>query len=139
MLLSTFYVETVSGDVPFTDVDKNAWYADVVATAYDLGITKGMGDGTFGIGQKILRADMVVLAARLAEAKGVVIKKSNEAKIFTDFPEIPAYAYDNVVSFQQAGLVNGDETGRFNPKNKLTRAEAAVFFWNIFNFIERQI
>ncbi len=139
MLLATFYIETEEGTVPFMDVKNGQWYTKVVATAYELGITNGMGDGRFGIGENIIRADMVALAARLANAQGITIKKENEAKVFADFPEIPAYAYDDVVAFQQAGLIQGDEAGKFNPNNKLTRAEAAVFFWNMFNFIERQI
>jgi len=139
MLLDTFYVNKEGGSVPFTDVMQGQWYSDVVATAYGLNVTKGMGDGTFGIGESIIRADMVVMASRLAATKGVTIKKSNVAVVFKDFPAIPAYAYNDVIAFQQAGLVQGDETGKFNPENKLTRAEAAVFFWNLFNYIERQI
>ncbi len=139
MLLATFYVETERGATPFGDVAVGQWYTDVVATAYALGVTNGKGDGTFGIGENIIRADMVVLAARLAEARGVTIQKNVEAEIFADFTQIPQYAYANVVGFQMAGLVQGDETGSFNPHNNLTRAEAAVFFWNIFNYIERQI
>lgn len=139
MLLATFYIEAEGGTVPFTDVKNGQWYSNVVATAYKLGITNGKGDGTFGIGEDIIRADMVALAARLAKARGIVIKKENEAKIFTDFPKIPSYAYDDVVAFQQTGLIQGDESGSFNPDKQLTRAEAAVFFWNIFNFIDSQI
>ena len=139
MLLSTFYIETENGATPFADVKNGQWYSDVVATAYALGITNGKGDGTFGIGENIIRADMVALAARLAENEGITIKKNVEAKIFTDFTLIPQYAYADVVGFQMAGLVQGDETGSFNPQNNLTRAEAAVFFWNIFNYIERQL
>ncbi len=139
MLLDTFYVDKTSGSVPFADVKAGQWYSDVVSTAYGLNVTKGMGDGTFGIGENILRADMVVMASRLAASKNITIKKSNVAVVFEDFPAIPDYAYNDVIAFQQAGLVQGDEAGKFNPGNNLTRAEAAVFFWNLFNYIERQI
>ena len=139
MLLKTFYIEPKSGDAPFSDVKSGEWYTDVVSTAYELGITNGIGDGSFGIGQKIVRADMVVMASRLAAKKQFVIEKSNEVKVFADFSDIPEYAYNDVVAFQQAGLVNGDDAGHFNPVNQLTRAEAAVFFWNIFQYIESQI
>ncbi len=139
MLLATFYIESENGTTPFTDVLDGQWYSDIVATAYALGITNGKGDGSFGIGESIIRADMVALAARLADAEDITIQKNLEAKIFTDYTQIPQYAYADVVGFQQAGLIQGDETGSFNPHKNLTRAEAAVFFWNIFNYIESQI
>ena len=135
MLLKTFGVEIKPGNVPFADVDKNAWYADVVATAYELGITNGMGDGTFGVGENIIRTDMVVLAARLAQKLDVSIPQKEAAVIFGDYTTIPAYGYEAVVAFQQADFLNGDENGNFNPMNNTTRAEAAVFFWSLYGAI----
>jgi len=136
VLLKTMNVEIKSGTVPFSDVDPNEWYADVVATAYSLGITNGMGDGRFGVGEKVVRADMVVLAARLARKLGKNIEKKEAATIFADYAIIPDYAYEDVVAFQQADLINGDESKNFNPAENTTRAEAAVFFWNIFSTIK---
>lgn len=135
MLLKTFGVEIKSGTTSFTDVDENAWYADVVATAYELGITNGMGDGRFGVGEKIIRADMVVLAARLANKLDVSIPQKEAAVIFNDYTTIPVYAYEAVVAFQQADFLNGDENGNCNPVNNTTRAEAATFFWNLYSAI----
>lgn len=135
MLLKTFGVEIKSGNVPFTDVDSNEWYADVVATAYELGITNGMGDGTFGIGKKIIRTDMVVLAARLAQKLEISIPQNEAAVIFADYTTIPDYGYEAVVAFQQATFLKGDENGNFNPMNNTTRAEAAVFFWSLYSAI----
>ena len=57
------------------------------------------------------------------------------AVIFEDYAEIPDYAYEAVVEFQQADFINGDTNGYFNPVNNTTRAEAAVFFWNIYEYI----
>ena len=86
-----------------------------------------------------MRADMVVLASRLADRCGVYISEKLAGKVFSDYAEIPEYAYNDVVRFQQAGVVQGDETGAFNPYGELTRAEAAVFFWNVFGLSENQI
>ena len=57
------------------------------------------------------------------------------AVIFEDYAEIPDYAYESVVEFQQANFINGDTNGYFNPTEFTTRAEAAVFFWNIYDYI----
>ncbi len=139
MLLRTYYIEQIKGTTSFSDVDKNGWYYDTVCTASSLGITNGMGDGRFGIGENIIRADMVVLASRLSDRSGIYIKEELAGKVFTDYSTIPEYAYEDVVRFQQAGVIQGDEAGAFNPYGELTRAEAAVFFWNVFKLIENQI
>ena len=139
MLLKTYYIEQIKGTTSFSDVDKNQWYYDTVCTASALGITNGMGDGRFGIGENIIRADMVVLASRLSDRSGIYIREELAGKVFSDYASIPEYAYNDVVRFQQAGVIQGNETGAFNPKGELTRAEAAVFFWNIFKLIENQI
>lgn len=139
MLLATLYIETKSGAVPFSDVETNQWYTNVVATAYELGIANGYGDGTFGVGQNIIRADMVVLASRLLSKQNIAIEKNVVAKVFADYDTIPGYAYNDVTQMQQAGLVQGDNEGKFNPMKPVTRAEAAVFFWNIFSMIEARI
>ncbi len=135
MLLKTFGVEIKSGTTPFSDVADGAWYSDVVATAYSLGITNGMGDGRFGVGEKIIRADMVVLASRLAKQLDVSIPQNEAAVIFNDYTKIPDYSYEAVVAFQQSDILNGDENGNFNPMENTTRAEAAVFFWSLYSAI----
>ncbi len=136
ILLKTYGIEAQAGYVSFTDVDQNAWYADVVATAYEMGITNGMGNSIFGIGQKITRTDAVVLAARTAEKMGVFFPQKEKAKIFDDHIDIPEYGYEYIVAFQQADFINGDTSGKFNPLNPVTRAEAAVIFWNIFSYVD---
>lgn len=135
VLLKTYGIKIKSGSAPFSDVAPDAWYCDVVATAYEMGITNGIGGGKFGIGQNISRADMVVLASRLAHSLEINIPQVEVAVIFEDYAEIPDYAYEAVVEFQQANFINGDTNGYFNPADNTTRAEAAVFFWNIYDYI----
>lgn len=139
MLLATFYVDTEKVEAPFSDITSGAWYCDVVGTAYKKGITKGMGDGTFGIGAMITRADMVVLASRLMKEQKLIYKMDTAAVIFADSLDIPEYAYGDVSEFQQAGFVKGDDKGCFNPTNNVTRAEAAVMFWNIYSTVDTQL
>jgi len=136
LLLKTYGVDIQAGYVSFSDVDDGAWYADVVATAYELGITNGIGGNQFGIGQKITRTDAVVLAARTAEKLGISFPHKEKAKIFDDHIDIPEYGYNYIVAFQQADFINGDTEGRFNPINPVTRAEAAVIFWNIIGYVK---
>ena len=48
-----------AGGVGFSDVDPNAYYAIPVMWANENGITKGMGDGTFGVAELCIRAHAV--------------------------------------------------------------------------------
>jgi len=134
--LNAYGVEVKSGTSAFSDVDASAWYNDVIYTGVNMGIINGIGDNKFGTGQNISRVDMVVMAARAAEKLGIKFAQTEKAVIFADYTTIPEYGYNYVVMFQQADFINGDDTGNFNALNDLTRAEAAVLFWNIVSYLD---
>ena len=48
---------------------------------------------------------------------------------FSDADEISDYAKDAVEKLSAAGIINGDESGKFNPKQSATRAETAKILW----------
>ncbi len=136
ILLRLFDVKTENYDMSaFSDVDENAWYAELVATAYAKGIVKGYGDGRFGIGDNITRADMAVMILRMAKQAGINLDPVEKLIIFNDFADIPEYAYYDICVLQQANILNGDENGCFNATQPLTRAEAAVAFYGIFDIV----
>ncbi len=136
ILLNAYSVEVQSGKTSFSDVDASAWYNDVIYTGVNMGIINGIGNNKFGTGQNISRVDMVVMAARAAEKLGIKFAQIEKAVIFEDYTTIPEYGYNYVVMFQQADFINGDDTGNFNALNDLTRAEAAVLFWNIVSYLD---
>ena len=49
----------------FTDVAPNAWYAENVSTAYEIGLVKGTSSTTFGVSGNITIAETLALAARI--------------------------------------------------------------------------
>lgn len=51
----------------FTDVDPNAWYAEAVTRAAELGIVEGVGDGKFEPDRAITRAEAAAMCVRLYE------------------------------------------------------------------------
>ncbi len=137
ILFRLFNVEAkTNSTVTFTDVDPNAWYAQTVAMAYETGIVKGYGDGRFGIGDNITRADMAIMILRMCEQQGVNLDPVEEAIVFNDYADIPEYAYYGIGVLQQANILNGDDYGNFNALQNVTRAESAVAFYNIFNMIK---
>ncbi len=140
MLLRLFEVEANNaGSVTFADVDAGAWYADTVSTAYTMGIVKGYGDGEFGIGDSITRADMAIMIYRMCEVQGVSLEAVEKAVLFNDYDKIPEYAYNQIGILQQADIINGDDKGNFNAVNPVTRAEAAVALNGVFGKIKNLV
>lgn len=140
MLLRLFEIEVNNaGAYTFTDVESGAWYVDTVATAYSMGIVKGYGDGKFGIGDSITRADMAIMIYRMCEVQGVSLAAVEKAILFNDYDKIPEYAYEQIGILQQADIINGDDKGNFNAVNPVTRAEAAVALNGVFGKIKNLI
>jgi hypothetical protein len=60
-------IESTDLKVPFTDVPKTAWYHDLVATAYKLGIVNGRDTVSFEPDMSISRAEAAMIAVRIME------------------------------------------------------------------------
>lgn len=115
----------VNGKSTLKDVEAGTWYADAVNWAIASGIVLGYEDGTFRPDRSITREETVTLIVRFADAKKVELKKTVEAKNFTDAASISDYAKDAVRRCAEAGILGGYEDGSFRPQNQITRAEAA--------------
>ncbi len=113
---------------PFADVNDNDWFCDVVKTAFTNKLINGTSEATFSPNVTITREDAVLILYRALVNGG---KQFTETKAFADDAAIADYAKDAVAALGGAGIVNGDDTGAFNAKAELTRAEAAVIIYNI--------
>lgn len=60
-----FVVQSQYNSGLFADVDIKDWFSGNVATAYELGLMKGTGSGTFSPGNNVTLAETITLAARL--------------------------------------------------------------------------
>ena len=123
MILSAANIQVSNEAVSFADVDGSAWYAPYVATAYKLGIVKGIDENRFGIGENIQRQDMAVMADRMLalmekEAEGTALDYNDKA-------EISDYAVSAVENLAALEIMNGDENQNFLPRASATRAESA--------------
>lgn len=107
----------------FSDA-QDGWYAPYVALAEEKGLTKGMGDGTFGVGKPITRQDISLMISRMMIAANYTIDTREVA--FTDAGQISEYAKQAVFGLANAGVVNGYSDGSFGPQNSATRAETSV-------------
>lgn len=115
----------------FNDVKNDAWYAPYIYSAVSAGYIQGQSDDFFGVGQPIMRQDMVTILYR-------ALNKSTGAAVlsFTDTDNIAEYAKDAVAQLVGMGVINGYEDGSFKPRGTATRAEAAKVIWGVHESIK---
>lgn|GEM_PF-3174426 len=123
----------VSGANTFTDIAPTAWYADAVTWANAIGVVSGFGDGTFGSGGDITRAHLALILDNYANITGLHLPQNNPPMTFADTNQIPHYALDAIVRFNQAGIIGGYPDGSFAPGAGSTRAELATM---LYRFLE---
>lgn len=124
MLVGIFGLYNDKAENVFADISESDWCVKYVASAYEAGLTKGKGDGTFGKGDALTRQDMAVLASRCAEIAELELGKANDIS-FVDEAEFASYAKDGIYALSYAGIINGVGDGKFSPNAGCTRAMAA--------------
>lgn len=106
------------GTSDFTDVPKEAWYAEAIAWAQKNEIVNGMTATTFEPESKVTRAQFVVMLYRFAG------KPENMAA--TTFTDVTEEWYIDAVSWAETSMiVNGMTATTFEPNGHCTRAQAA--------------
>lgn len=119
----------------FTDSQNGAWYESYLSAAKHSGIVQGREDGSFGIGESILRQDLAVMMLRALQAAGKAPEVAETGERFTDADKISDYAKDAVINMQSNGFVQGMGDGSFAPHESATRAQAAVIIKRILDYI----
>ncbi len=121
VLCSAFGIEA-KGEVSFTDVSSDSWYAPYVNALASNDIAKG-DEGMFRPDDKISRQDAAVLIERVL--KHVGINLADGEITFTDADAMSDYAKNAIASLAKAGVINGMEDGSYAPINNITRAQVA--------------
>ena len=103
----------------YSDIPESHWAYDVVNQSADLGVIQGRGDGTFGLGQQVTRAEFAAMLDRLM---GWELTAPAQAS-YADVPA-SAWYYDAVETAKAHGAVT--DTGVFRPDADITREEMAV-------------
>lgn len=109
---------------PFPDIADDI-YVDEIVRASSIGFIAGFSDGTFQPTQSISREEF---ASMIADA--VIIRAPGS---FASLPEVTEAPFPDVSAdrwsaakiefLRDAGLLSGDESGRFRPTDNITRAE----------------
>ncbi len=140
-LLSRLAGEDVTGNythaAKFSDVSESSWYGSYVGWAAKNGIVNGYNDGTFGPDNPIKREELAALIVRMLAYMGVTLPDAPSVDSFADSDKISDWAYDSVEEVRLKGIVAGDNMGRFNPTNSVTRAEASTMFSRLWEKLDR--
>ncbi|MEW4427846.1 S-layer homology domain-containing protein [Paenibacillus pabuli] len=121
-------VESAPVQPTFSDIPADSYSYKYVEAATQAGLIRGLGNGTFGLGQNLSREDMAVLFARsLSYTAGadITVGKASQLK-FTDANFISDYAKDSVAVAVELGLINGNSNGTFNPQGNASREQVAL-------------
>ena len=111
-------------DSSFSDVSKNAWYADYVNIAAANGIILGDDSGKFNPDNPVSRQDAAVMMYRAVNSK-VKAKKAD----FEDYSQISVYAHDAIDYMYENAIINGVGDGNFAPLSSITRAQSAKMMY----------
>ncbi|MGG6309267.1 endo-1,4-beta-xylanase [Paenibacillus macerans] len=116
----------------FSDIPDNASYYHELAVAKDLGIVNGYGDDTFKPDSSMSRQEMMMLTARALVAAGKPAEGKDDLNAYADAASLAEYAKDSAALLVKLGIMNG-KNGKLAPHDPLTRAEAAVILYRIWN------
>lgn len=113
--------------IPFSDVSGH-WAEKEILSLTDQKIIGGFPDSTFRPNDEITREQAAALLVRLLKIDTTNRKNPN----FTDVTKESTFAYNDIAAAVEEGLMVGKKPGIFDPKGKLTRAEAAALLQRAF-------
>ncbi|MFF2484061.1 YDG domain-containing protein [Paenibacillus sp. NPDC058071] len=116
----------------FSDITKEAWYAQSVATAQAYGLIQGFEDGSFRPNDTITReqaAKIWTLALEVTGVRQATTTPDQAAELLSAFKDADSVSQWARVPFAealQAGLMTGKSGEQLDPKGFATKAEVAV-------------
>ena len=102
----------------YSDVPRDHWAYSEIQRSGEIGFMSGMGDGTFGLGQNVTRAQFVSMLVRMFGWS------ASEGTGFSDVAPGDWY-YSDVLTASDMGVLDTTEA-YFRPNDNITREEMAV-------------
>ncbi len=121
---------------PFIDVKPDSWYGPSVAWAISKEITDGYPDGSFMPDKDVSREEIAAFLYRYLVCKGYDPEPGDAT--FKDEDKISGWSMNYVKALSGAGIILGDDNGRFNPQKNATRAETATMLSRLTEYLEKQ-
>lgn len=127
MKVSAAQFLTLVGRVVFPEVKAEGadWYGPYVSVAQSMGLLEGTLVNVDDLGVEITRYDMAAILQAAAKVMGINDKTATQSDV-ADYMDIPNRYTQAVLAVYGMGLIRGDQEGRFNGANTMTRAEVAV-------------
>ncbi len=122
-------------DNPFHDVAKDAWYAQSVAWAANVGVVGGYGNETFGPEDSVTREQFVAMLYRFAKSENSNLENHGSLQQFADEDTVSDWAKETMTWAVDAGIINGLSDKTLNPSGTTTRAQAAVMLQRFVEFM----
>ena len=129
--------EPDAGESSFADVSEGRWYSDAIAWGEDAGIVEGLGEATFGLGNMVTRQEMVTILYRYITAVDAIGGvEPGDLSEFNDGGSVASWASEAMAFSVGADLVTGVGDGRLDPGGRSTRAQAAMLFIRIADYLD---
>lgn len=134
--VSMFYDLNFDANCTFSDVKENDEYYSYVASAQEKSTVKGYEDNTFRGNNHTTREEVISIAARtLADKKNYFYPQNTEDYVcFADNEKINGWEnqYEEIALAVREGLI--DNGGFLAPQMNITRVDAAVILYRLFQF-----
>lgn len=116
---------------PFSDVSEEHYYARYINIAYAFGLVNGRGERVFAPDDSITRQEAAALFRNVYASYAEPLETAENAT-YIDGKEISSWAEKAVRWVCDLKIMQGDEAGRFLPKNFITRQEAILCFLRLY-------
>lgn len=111
-----------AADIPFMDMDRNAWYYDAVVYVYQNNIMNGVSNTAFDAEAKVSRAQMCQTLFNIEDVYSI------GSSSFSDVRP-GAWYYDAITWAADNGIVKGMGNGTFSPNTPITREQMVVMLY----------
>ena len=112
----------------YSDVPQDFWAAESIQKAGEYGFISGMGDGIFGVGENVTKAQFISMVCRLFNWDIIDYQYSS----INDNQNPENWYYEYVETAALNGAI--DKGGFFSPENNITREEMAVIIINALGY-----
>ncbi len=124
-------VEDIDAENPFSDTKNKS-----VVSLYNLGIIQGKSESEFKPYDFITREEFAKILMSVYEYTVNDKEESKSGFDFADENEISDWAKESVKSCACLGLFRGDEKGKFNPKDNISKEECIVTLNRLYKIAE---
>ena len=114
------------GDLPYTDVHRDDWYAGALSFCYAAGIIKP-DSKEFDESAPVTRQQTVAILEKMFPYKGVLWHPFN----CKDRGEVDTYALRPLDVMYTCGIITGTSPDTFSPNGNLTRAEIVTILYRL--------